>query len=91
MKPRLFQLVRDEDSSGVSGTGIVAEGAVFSPGRVALHWISKELCSTPLHDSLENVVQVHGHDGRTRVVFLDALDTLAYPALTWQSLHSSQH
>ena len=76
MRPRLFHLIRDEDHTGVSGTGIVAEGVVFSTGRVALHWISSNLSSTALHDSLENVQAIHGHGGKTRVVFLDELDAL---------------
>jgi hypothetical protein len=76
MKPRVFHLIRDEDHTGVSGTGIVAEGIVFSTGRVALHWTASGLSSTALHDSLENLVAIHGHSGRTRVVFLDELDAL---------------
>jgi hypothetical protein len=76
MRPRLFHLVRDEDHTGVSGTGIVAEGAVFSTGRVALHWTSNGLNSTALHDSLENLIAIHGHGGRTRIVFMDELDAL---------------
>jgi hypothetical protein len=79
MKPRLFHLERDEDHTGVSGTGIVAEGVVFSTGRVALHWVSNGLSSTALHDSLENLIAVHGHSGKTRVVFLDGLDVFAEP------------
>jgi hypothetical protein len=80
MRPRLFHLVRDEDHTGVSGTGIVAEGAVFSTGRVALHWVSNGLSSTALHDSLENVTAIHGHGGKTRVVFLDTLDVFSEPS-----------
>ena len=33
---KLFQLHRHEDESGVSGTGIVAEGVQFSDGKCAL-------------------------------------------------------
>jgi hypothetical protein len=33
---RLFLLIRNEDVSGVSGTGIVAEGVEFSDGTVAM-------------------------------------------------------
>lgn len=36
MAPRRFNLVRDEDVSGISGTGIVAEGVLFSPTQAAL-------------------------------------------------------
>lgn len=38
-EPRLFVLDRVEDVSGVSGTGVVAEGIEFSDGVGALRWI----------------------------------------------------
>lgn len=67
---RLFELHRDDDESGVSGTGIVAEGTVFSDGTVALRWRT-ETSSTTLFDNVEQVVAVHGHSGKTRLVYLD--------------------
>jgi hypothetical protein len=79
MRPRLFHLIRDEDHTGVSGTGIVAEGAMFSTGPVTLHWISNGHSSTALHDSLENLIAIHGHGDKTRVVFLDEWDTALEP------------
>jgi len=36
---RRFLLVRDCDPSGVSGTGIVAEGVQFSDGTAVMHWL----------------------------------------------------
>jgi hypothetical protein len=63
-----FHLMRFEDESGVSGTGWVAEGAVFSNGWVVLIWPS----TTPslnLYTSIEAVEAVHGHGGLTRIVF----------------------
>lgn len=36
--PRTFVLNRHRDISGVSGTGLVAEGVVWSDGAVALRW-----------------------------------------------------
>lgn len=36
---RTFVLRRNEDISGVSGVGIVAEGIEFSDGVVALRWL----------------------------------------------------
>jgi phage-related protein (TIGR01555 family) len=67
-KPRTFTLVRDEDESGVSGTGDVATGCLFDDGRVALRWRTKT-ASTTLFDSMEHVLSVHGHGGLTRVVW----------------------
>ena len=62
-----FHLERREDVSGVSGTGRVAEGVVFSNGLVALTWLS-EHPTVSLYPSLATVEAIHGHDGRTLVV-----------------------
>lgn len=68
---RMFQLHRDTDVSGVSGTGVVAEGVEFSSGVVALTWLSPWPTSVVFHDrGIPSVEAIHGHDGRTRIVFL---------------------
>jgi len=63
-----FHLLRLEDESGVSGTGWVAEGAVFSNGWVALTWLG-ETPSLNFYPSLEAVEAIHGHAGATRIIF----------------------
>ena len=69
---RRFQLQRDEDVSGVSGTGVVAEGVEFSDGKVCIRWVTNhQHQSTVIWDSIESVEVIHGHDGRTRVCWLD--------------------
>ena len=70
---RRFELHRDEDVSGVSGTGVVAEGVAFSnDGPVALRWTSEWPTSVVFHDrGVESLEAVHGHNGRTRIVWLD--------------------
>ena len=65
---RTFHLLRLEDESGVSGTGCVAEGAVFSNGWVALMWVS-DTPSVAVYQSIEAVEAVHGHGGKTQLVF----------------------
>jgi hypothetical protein len=65
---RTFHLLRLEDESGVSGTGWVAEGAVFSNGWVALIWLT-ETPSLNFYPSIQAVESIHGHGGLTRVVF----------------------
>jgi hypothetical protein len=67
---RRFRLVRDEDVSGVSGTGLVAEGCTFSDGHVALHWLGRWPATTG-HEHIDAVYEIHGHEGLTRVVWLD--------------------
>lgn len=66
-----FHLQRDEDITGVSGTGKVAEGVVFSDGTVVLRWTAGEHHSTVQWGSLHDVEVIHGHDGRTRIVMHD--------------------
>lgn len=70
--PRRFHLVREEDFTGVSGTGRVAEGIQFSDGVCAMHWIVPPAKSTVLYDSVDELILIHGHDGRTKVSYLDA-------------------
>jgi len=73
---RRFELHRDQDVSGVSGTGIVAEGVAFSNGGpVALRWTSEWPTSVVFHDrGVESLEAIHGHNGRTRIVWLDGGD-----------------
>ena len=69
---RRFQLHRDNDVTGVSGTGIIAEGVEFSDGTVALRWTSAWPTSVVFHDrGMEGIYAVHGHNGQTRVKWLD--------------------
>ena len=63
-----FILNRLEDESGVSGTGVVAEGIMWSDRRVALHWVVGTP-STTIFDSIEDVFRIHGHQGKTEIVW----------------------
>jgi len=68
-KMKLFVLNRKEDESGVSGTGIVAEGVVLSNGQVVLHWLKEETSAIGIYKSIEAVEAAHGHSGKTEIVF----------------------
>ena len=61
-----FELVRDEDETGVSGTGVVASGIIWQDGKCAMHWHTAHT-STTTYDSLEDLIAIHGHNGKTRV------------------------
>ena len=69
---RRFYLVRYDDPSGVSGTGIVALGVEFGDGAVALRWLSPRP-STSFWESVDDMIAVHGHAGSTVVHWLDDL------------------
>jgi hypothetical protein len=59
---RSFTLRRMEDVSGVSGTGVVLEGAVFSTGLVVIHWLTPApRGSIAIFDSLEQFLSIHVH------------------------------
>lgn len=64
---------RLEDETGISGTGVVAEGIEFSDGRVAIRWLTGEHNSTVIWDRLASVEAIHGHGGKTRFVFTEEL------------------
>ena len=67
---RPFELHRDIDETGVSGTGVIAEGIEFADGSVALRWLSDWPTSVVFHDrGIRSVEAVHGHGGKTRIVF----------------------
>jgi hypothetical protein len=78
--PRPFLLVRDVDPTGISGTGVVAEGCAFSDGKVALRWTTPGISeanyergvrpTTVLHDSVESVIALHGHAGATHIEWI---------------------
>lgn len=76
---RRFLLVRDEDVSGVSGTGVVADGVVFRDGATVLRWRGDD-ASTAVWGDLTAAMRIHGHGGLTRVEWVDAHPTDALPA-----------
>lgn len=69
--PRVFVLRRREDETGVSGVGDVAWGVLFPDGVVVTRWCVSAVRQTCVWNSLEHVEAVHGHGGKTEVVFLD--------------------
>ena len=68
---RRFHLNRHDDVTGVSGTGIVAQGVQFDNGKVALTWLT-ERSSVTIYDSLIDLEAVHLHHGATSLVWEDA-------------------
>lgn len=67
---RRFLLWRRHDASGVSGTGVVAEGVQFGDGTCALRWRTENR-STALYESLDVLEKIHGHGGASRLVWVD--------------------
>jgi len=65
---RRFWLDRLEDATGISGTGIVAEGFQFSNGKCVISWLT-DFTSIAVYDDIEIVRNIHGHSGKTIIVF----------------------
>jgi hypothetical protein len=65
-----FVLNRKEDKGGVSGTGIVAEGIVFSNGKCVISWRTK-YTSVAIYDDLKTLEAIHGHGGATQIKWVD--------------------
>jgi hypothetical protein len=67
-RARTFKLVRDEDETGISGTGVVAEGMEFSNGMCAMSWLTA-MHSVAVYPNVRQLESIHGHNGRARVVY----------------------
>lgn len=65
-----FCMIRNTDVSGISGTGKVIEGVVFPSGKVALEW-QTSTSSISIYDSIDDTVEIHGHDGATELIWID--------------------
>ncbi|MBB1153510.1 hypothetical protein [Amycolatopsis dendrobii] len=65
-----FVLERTDDVTGITGTGIVADGVVWPGGKVTIVWRGPH-SSIVIWPDLETALAVHGHDGATKAVFID--------------------
>lgn len=67
---RRFVLKRNEDETGISGQGVVAEGIEFSTGWCALSWMTAAH-SVGVYGNIKELQRIHGHNGRTVVEWMD--------------------
>jgi len=68
-----FALVRHDDETGVSGTGIVAHGAVFPNGKAVLAWtVERRPQSVAIYDSIHDLYAIHvgPHGGKTELSWI---------------------
>lgn len=74
-----FVLRRAEDVTGVSGTGIVADGVIFPGGmKTVTRWRggTTGVAQTCVWDSIQDVKAVHGHSGATQVDLVPVGDVI---------------
>lgn len=79
-KTTVLGFYRVEDESGVSGEGLVAVGVMWPDGGVAIQWLNEANPNVettrngwalyPGEDGLEDALEVHGHEDRTKVIML---------------------
>jgi hypothetical protein len=75
--PRPFTLLRSEDATGVSGIGHVAWGVLFPDGVAVTRWCVSAIRQTCVWASIDDLRAVHGHDGKTQLIFHDEWDDRA--------------
>ena len=68
MSVRVGRIMRHEDVHGVSGDGKVADVFEASNGKAIVVWISSNP-SVVVYDNIKAVENVHGHGGKTEVVW----------------------
>lgn len=74
---RRFTLNRTVDHTGVSGTGVVAEGIEFSDKSTVVHWVVPgKPRSTVIYRSVKEVMEIHNHvdtknEGGTTISWID--------------------
>jgi hypothetical protein len=78
---RRFELHRNEDVSGISGTGAIAEGVEFEDGTVAMRWKTSLRSTAVYEQGMEAIRSIHGHDGATVVYWIDVLND---PHIGWR-------
>jgi hypothetical protein len=69
---RRFRIDRMQDLTGVSGTGCVAQGVVFSDGTTVVRWLGKSPTTT-VHPSIESVEAIHLHGGASKLRWEDPI------------------
>lgn len=69
MKPGLYDMVRTTDQTGVSGTGRVAQMAVFEDGSAVVRWMTGKdstVCWAKYQDALD--VHINLHPDTTKLI-----------------------
>ena len=57
---RAFTVYRNDDESGVSGTGVVIEGVKLATGQAVIHWLyPPPRGGIAVFDSMDDFIKVH--------------------------------
>lgn len=80
-----FDMLRAEDATGTSGTGVVAMGVVFPDGMTVVQW-QTHVRSTVLYGSMADALYIHGHGDKTGFRFHNCPERLYLADGTFQIL-----
>jgi len=80
---RRFVFIRDEDETGISGEGLVVMGVRYPDRRCHYRWMT-EYATDQIADDMGTLFRVHGHGGKTRIVFLDDENGIPIPKVLEQ-------
>ena len=77
---RTFTVCRQSDETGVSGEGIVIEGATFATGHTVIHWLTPApRGSIAFFDAFDDFLKIHikpHPTNRTIITFEDGEQTM---------------
>lgn len=77
-----FDILRKEDASGTSGTGVVAMGVLFPDGTVTVQW-QTHVRSVVVYQSMADALYIHGHGDSTGFRFHQAPTRLYLSSGEW--------
>lgn len=66
-------MIRNKDASGVSGIGVVLEGAIYSNGMVVSYWLGRDFNSFAIHEHFYAFYFIHvkSHPNNDTVIEFD--------------------
>ena len=57
---RTFTVYRDDDETGISGTGVIIEGVKLASGQAVIHWLyPPPRGGIAIFDSMDDFIKVH--------------------------------
>ena len=78
-----FTVFRRNDESGVSGTGVIIDGAVFATGQCVVHWLTlPPKGSIAIFDSMDDFIKIHigPHPGNKTIITFEDGTQMTFPA-----------
>jgi len=62
--PKVYKMLRNQDVSGINGTGLVGWATEYPNGMTTVCW-EGDIKSVVMYQSLDEAIKIHGHGGAT--------------------------